>query len=46
MIIDVKCGAAHNVALDINGDVYSWGHNGHGQCGHGTDDGRCIKNQN
>ena len=38
MIKDVKCGATHNVVLDINGDVYSWGSNGSGQCGQEKDD--------
>ena len=38
MIKDVKCGDFHNIALDINGKVYSWGDNSRGQCGHGMDD--------
>ena len=37
VIKDIKCGASFNIALDINGDVYSWGLNSSGQCGHGTD---------
>ena len=42
VIKDIKCGCAHNIALDINGYVYSWGCNSYGQCGHGTDDGKNI----
>ena len=38
IIKDIKCGIAHNIALDINGDVYSWGYNNYGQCGHENDD--------
>ena len=33
----IKCGAFHNLALDINGRVYSWGFNYDGQCGDGTE---------
>ena len=36
VIKDIKCGASHNIALDINGDIYSWGSNDRGQCGQGT----------
>ena len=42
VIKDIKCGTAHNIALEINGDVYSWGRNKYGQCGHGTDDKQDI----
>ncbi len=38
VIKDVKCGYAHNLALDINGKVYSWGSNYYGQCGHNVVD--------
>ena len=38
VITDVKCGQTHNIALGMNGDVYSWGDNGEGQCGHERDD--------
>ena len=27
IIKDIKCGDAHNIALDTKGDVYSWGDN-------------------
>ena len=37
VIKDIKCGSAHNIALDTNGDVYSWGSNDDGQCGQGMD---------
>ena len=30
-------GANHNVALDEFGEVWTWGYNGHGQCGTGYD---------
>ena len=42
VITDIKCGSNHNIALDINGDVYSWGCNRYGQCGHGTDNGEGV----
>ena len=42
VIHDNKCGRAHNVALDINGDVYSWGSDEYGQCGDGMDYGIFI----
>ena len=28
----------NNIAMDINGNLYSWGHNDHGQLGRGFDD--------
>ena len=35
-IINVSCGSGpHVLALTKNGEVYSWGHNGYGQLGHG-----------
>ena len=42
VIQDIKCGAAHNIALDINGCVYSWGANESGQCGLGLDDKEAV----
>ena len=33
-IKDISCGFQHNLALDLNGNVWSWGYNGEGQCGH------------
>ena len=36
VIKDVKCGHSHNIALDVNGKVYSWGDNRWCQCGQGT----------
>ncbi len=35
-IIDVKCGRHHNLLLGSDQNVYSWGCNVSGQCGHGT----------
>ena len=32
-IKDMKCGDAHNLCIDINDRVYSWGCNDEGQCG-------------
>ena len=32
----VACGDFHTIVLGINGDVYSFGKNENGQCGHGT----------
>ena len=32
-IIDVAAGEHCSYAIDKNGDIYSWGHNGFGQCG-------------
>ena len=35
-IIDIAAGAFHNLAVDVNCKVYSWGGNKYGQCGHGV----------
>lgn len=35
-IISVQCGASHSLALSGKGQVYSWGKNTQGQCGHGN----------
>ena len=32
---DIQCGFAHNLALSVDGKIYSWGLNNWGQCGHG-----------
>lgn len=41
-IIDIDCGDFHSIALDGNGNVYTWGGGGKtynkGQCGHGDYD--------
>lgn len=37
-IIDIECGLYHNLAIDIEGRIYSWGHAKRGQCGNGEDD--------
>ncbi|MBN2138999.1 MAG: hypothetical protein JW720_14415 [Sedimentisphaerales bacterium] len=37
-IIAVSAGEAHSMALDVNGYVYTWGDNQHGQLGNGCDD--------
>ncbi|XP_062616739.1 uncharacterized protein LOC134278436 [Saccostrea cucullata] len=34
--VDVVCGQYHNLALTVEGDVYSWGWGVHGQLGHGS----------
>ena len=36
-IKDIKCGYEHNLALCMDGNVYSWGLNSSGQCGHDMD---------
>ncbi len=36
MIKRIECGANHNLAVDYDDNVYSWGANGRGQCGDGT----------
>ena len=41
MIKRIECGHSHNLAIDSDKRVWSWGNNEHGQCGHGT-----IKNVN
>ena len=33
-IVDIKCGGRHILAIDSNYNVYSWGYNDLGQCGH------------
>ena len=35
IIKDIKCGDGHNISLDIDRRVYSWGLNQRGQCGQG-----------
>jgi alpha-tubulin suppressor-like RCC1 family protein len=35
-IIKARCGRYHNIALDIDGRVYTWGDNSEGQCGLNT----------
>ncbi len=37
-IIEISCGSGHSLALDSNGNVYSWGWNGNGQVGCGKED--------
>jgi alpha-tubulin suppressor-like RCC1 family protein len=32
----IACGANHSMALDANGQLYTWGRNNHGQLGDGT----------
>eukprot|EP01084_Bolivina_argentea_P275692 470243_1 len=32
----IECGKDHNIAIDDNGNAYSWGDNRKGQCGDGT----------
>ena len=33
MVCEVACGAVHTLALAVDGRVFSWGSNRHGQCG-------------
>eukprot|EP01031_Cornospumella_fuschlensis_P031544 gene31544-38125_t len=35
-IVALQCGASHSLALTDKGQVYSWGKNSQGQCGHGN----------
>ena len=35
IIKDISCGPYHNLAIDNNNNVYSWGRNEDGQCGNG-----------
>eukprot|EP01084_Bolivina_argentea_P122793 217599_1 len=35
-IKDVKCGVYHNLSMDENGNIYTFGDNDYGQCGDGT----------
>eukprot|EP01084_Bolivina_argentea_P026977 50146_1 len=37
VIIEVECGMYHNLMIDANGVIYSWGQNNEGQCGHHQD---------
>lgn len=34
-IVNINSGAGHTLAIDSNNNVYSWGYNDFGQCGHG-----------
>ncbi|KAH6556095.1 hypothetical protein KP509_1Z205300 [Ceratopteris richardii] len=34
MIVKVACGNNHTVAVDSDGNVYTWGYGGHGRLGH------------
>ena len=31
----IDCGDFHSLALDSNGEIYSWGSGKYGECGHG-----------
>lgn len=35
-VAQVAAGAAHSLAVDVDGGLWSWGRNAHGQLGHGT----------
>jgi len=37
-IVAISAGEGHSMALDIYGNVWTWGDNSHGQLGNGTDD--------
>ncbi|CAK4071729.1 unnamed protein product [Aphanomyces euteiches] len=32
-VVEVAAGAMHSLALTVDGNVYAWGNNAHGQCG-------------
>jgi alpha-tubulin suppressor-like RCC1 family protein len=32
-VLDLSCGMAHTVMVDLTGDTYAWGVNSHHQCG-------------
>eukprot|EP01084_Bolivina_argentea_P275922 470654_1 len=32
--MDICCGSYHTLALDCNGQIWSWGNGGYGQLGH------------
>lgn len=32
-IAKISCGTNHNLALNVNGNVYAWGTNSYGECG-------------
>lgn len=38
-IVAVAAANKHSVALSAAGEVFTWGANGHGQCGYGTTGG-------
>ncbi|GAB6032349.1 RCC1 and BTB domain-containing protein 2 [Chamberlinius hualienensis] len=35
-VIEIACGSNHSLALTQDGEVFSWGSNNYGQCGHNT----------
>eukprot|EP00483_Globobulimina_turgida_P013043 UN13067 len=45
IIIEIRCGLYHNLAIDVSGKCYSWGLSKRGQCGHGEDviDIECVE---
>ena len=44
-ITQLALGFRHGLALDDNGNVYSWGHGGYGQHGHGHNDDQQLPKQ-
>lgn len=36
LIVSISCGQSSSMAIDDNGELYSWGYNGNGQLGIGT----------
>jgi TBC1 domain family member 14 len=38
LVVDISCGYHHTIALDVDGVIYSWGKNDHGQLGIGNTD--------
>lgn len=41
-IVSIDCGYYHNLAVDSNGEVWSWGYNNHGQLGLGDTNDRNV----
>eukprot|EP01084_Bolivina_argentea_P155054 270247_1 len=41
----IASGSCHSMALDVNGNAYAWGWNGHGQCGDGSTNNILIPKQ-
>lgn len=37
-IAKMECGSRHALVLSDSGELWTWGGNGQGQCGHGTDE--------
>jgi len=40
-IVDIDHSGTHSIVCDKNGNVWTWGYNGHGELGNGVDEGCC-----